>query len=137
MLYLVSRYDKDYKISYPPGTREYYQMNNWLFFQNAGVGPMQGQASMYGFCFNCEKKRLDTFLVSKLLRILHVCCMRFHGSPFCNISKFPRLICNVPFCCFILDIPTRATRFPAPCEACCSSEFRLFRTLLFVGQNTR
>jgi hypothetical protein len=22
-------------------------MNNWLFFQNAGVGPMQGQASKY------------------------------------------------------------------------------------------
>jgi glutathione S-transferase len=48
MLYLVQRYDKDHKISYPPGTPEYYQMQNWLFFQNAGVGPMQGQASMYG-----------------------------------------------------------------------------------------
>lgn len=47
MQYLVSRYDKDYKISYAPGTREYYEMNNWLFFQNAGVGPMQGQASEY------------------------------------------------------------------------------------------
>src|SRR3954454_5109490 len=39
MLYLVSRYDTEYKISYPPGSREYYQMTNWLFFQNAGVGP--------------------------------------------------------------------------------------------------
>ncbi|KAF2183244.1 glutathione S-transferase [Zopfia rhizophila CBS 207.26] len=47
MQYLVSRYDKDYKISYPPGTREYYEMNNWLFFQNAGVGPMQGQANHF------------------------------------------------------------------------------------------
>jgi len=45
MQYLVSRYDKDHKISYPEGTREWYEMNNWLFFQNAGVGPMQGQAS--------------------------------------------------------------------------------------------
>ena len=43
MQYLVSRYDKDYKISYPPESREFYEMNNWLFFQNAGVGPMQGQ----------------------------------------------------------------------------------------------
>ena len=47
MQYLVSRYDKDYKISYPEGSREWYEMNNWLFFQNAGVGPMQGQASEY------------------------------------------------------------------------------------------
>jgi len=47
MLYLVNRYDTEHKISYPPGSREYYQMTNWLFFQNAGVGPMQGQASKY------------------------------------------------------------------------------------------
>jgi hypothetical protein len=26
-------------------------MNNWLYFQNAGVGPMQGQASKYQFFF--------------------------------------------------------------------------------------
>lgn len=49
MQYLVDRYDPDYKISFPKGTREYYEMNNWLFFQNAGVGPMQGQASKYSF----------------------------------------------------------------------------------------
>ena len=45
MQYLVERYDTDYKISFAKGTREWYEMNNWLFFQNAGVGPMQGQAS--------------------------------------------------------------------------------------------
>jgi glutathione S-transferase len=45
MQYLVDRYDTEYKISFPKGTREWYEMNNWLFFQNAGVGPMQGQAS--------------------------------------------------------------------------------------------
>ncbi|OCT48351.1 glutathione S-transferase [Cladophialophora carrionii] len=42
--YLVDEYDKDYKISFPKGTREYYEMTNWVFFQNAGLGPMQGQA---------------------------------------------------------------------------------------------
>ena len=50
MQYLVERYDRDFKLSYPPGTREHYEMNSWLFFQNAGVGPMQGQASMFTFC---------------------------------------------------------------------------------------
>jgi hypothetical protein len=45
MQYLVDRYDPEYKISFPKGSREYYEVNNWLFFMNAGVGPMQGQAS--------------------------------------------------------------------------------------------
>ncbi|KAJ9197531.1 hypothetical protein DTO166G4_9220 [Paecilomyces variotii] len=45
--YLAEQYDKDYKISYPKGTREYYEMNNWLWFQNAGLGPMQGQANHF------------------------------------------------------------------------------------------
>lgn len=45
--YLVERYDTEHKISYPRGTREYYETNNWLFFLNAGVGPMQGQANHF------------------------------------------------------------------------------------------
>ena len=57
MQYLVDRYDQEYKISFPKGTREWYEMNNWLFFQNAGVGPMQGQASksilVLIFCPEC------------------------------------------------------------------------------------
>lgn len=42
LLYLIEQYDSDHKISYPRGTKDYYEMLNWLFFQNAGVGPMQG-----------------------------------------------------------------------------------------------
>ena len=45
--YLVDEYDKDHKISYVRGTKEYYETNSWLFFQNAGVGPMQGQANHF------------------------------------------------------------------------------------------
>ncbi|MCJ1274284.1 hypothetical protein MMC21_002079 [Puttea exsequens] len=48
MQYLVEQYDQDeHKISYPSGTREYYEVNSWLFFLNAGVGPMQGQANHF------------------------------------------------------------------------------------------
>ncbi|KAL4786166.1 glutathione S-transferase [Aspergillus varians] len=47
LTYLAEQYDKDYKISYPPGTREYYETISWLYFQNAGVGPMQGQANHF------------------------------------------------------------------------------------------
>jgi glutathione S-transferase len=28
--YLVERYDTEHKISYPKGTREYYETNNWV-----------------------------------------------------------------------------------------------------------
>lgn len=45
--YLVDEYDPEHKISYPKGSREYYETNNWLFFLNAGVGPMQGQANHF------------------------------------------------------------------------------------------
>lgn len=46
--YLVEQYDTPaHRISYPAGTREAYEVNNWLFYQNAGVGPMQGQANHF------------------------------------------------------------------------------------------
>ncbi|KAJ4527957.1 Glutathione S-transferase 2 [Exophiala dermatitidis] len=45
--YLVEQYDTEHKISYPAGSRENYETNNWLFFQNAGLGPMQGQANHF------------------------------------------------------------------------------------------
>lgn len=47
LTYLVEQYDKDHKISFPKGTREYYEMCSWLYFQNAGVGPMQGQSNHF------------------------------------------------------------------------------------------
>jgi glutathione S-transferase len=45
--YLVETYDHDHKISYPKGTREHWEVLQWLFFQNAGIGPMQGQANHF------------------------------------------------------------------------------------------
>ncbi|KAG4421105.1 hypothetical protein IFR04_005748 [Cadophora malorum] len=42
--YLVHRYDKDHQLSYPRGSREYWEVNNWLMWQMGGLGPMQGQA---------------------------------------------------------------------------------------------
>ncbi|PKY08134.1 glutathione S-transferase [Aspergillus campestris IBT 28561] len=47
LTYLAEQYDKDHKISFVPGTREHYEMISWLYFQNAGVGPMQGQANHF------------------------------------------------------------------------------------------
>lgn len=61
MLYLIDRYDPEYNMSFPRGTREYYEMNNWLFFQNAGVGPMQGQASKRFLLPKIEDRELLSF----------------------------------------------------------------------------
>ncbi|KAI0167317.1 glutathione S-transferase [Pestalotiopsis sp. NC0098] len=47
MQYLVDRYDKDHKISYPYGSREYWEVNNWVFWQMGGLGPMQGQLNHF------------------------------------------------------------------------------------------
>lgn len=30
LLYLADRYDTEHKLSYPFGTREYYEVNNWV-----------------------------------------------------------------------------------------------------------
>lgn len=45
--YLAEQYDNNYKISFPKGSRESYECRNWLMFQNAGLGPMQGQANHF------------------------------------------------------------------------------------------
>jgi glutathione S-transferase len=45
-LYLASHYDTDYRFSFRD-ENEYSDMVQWLFFQNAGVGPMQGQANHF------------------------------------------------------------------------------------------
>jgi glutathione S-transferase len=46
MLYLADKYDTEGKASYSrdKNPKEYYETLCWLFFMNAGVGPMQGQA---------------------------------------------------------------------------------------------
>ena len=43
MLYLIDKYDTDNKISYPHGSKNYYEMLSWLMFHAAGLGPMQGK----------------------------------------------------------------------------------------------
>lgn len=45
--YLVDKYDKNNKLSYPYGTSLYYETMQWVYFQTSGVGPMQGQANHF------------------------------------------------------------------------------------------
>lgn len=45
--YLVERYDKEYKLSYPRDAPEYWEVQSWLMWQMGGLGPMQGQANHF------------------------------------------------------------------------------------------
>ncbi|KAL8407550.1 hypothetical protein RB594_006394 [Gaeumannomyces avenae] len=45
--YLVERYDKDNKISFPAGSNESALTRQWLFFQVSGQGPYYGQAVFF------------------------------------------------------------------------------------------
>lgn len=45
--YLVDRYDKDHKFSFPQGSAEHWEMTSWLMWQMGGLGPMQGQANHF------------------------------------------------------------------------------------------
>ncbi|KAI0975612.1 glutathione S-transferase [Xylaria arbuscula] len=47
LLYIVAKYDKDHKISYPVGSKEYWETVSWLMWQMGGQGPMQGQANHF------------------------------------------------------------------------------------------
>jgi len=42
--YLIEKYDKEHKLSFPVGTAESYHAKQWLFFQVSGQGPYYGQA---------------------------------------------------------------------------------------------
>lgn len=44
MTYLADTYDKDHLYSFAAGTEEYYKHMEVVYFQMAGIGPMQGQA---------------------------------------------------------------------------------------------
>ncbi|KAH6638681.1 glutathione S-transferase [Truncatella angustata] len=115
--YLVERYDTDHKISYPRGTREYWEVNNWLHWQMGGLGPMQGQANHF-FRYAPEKieyginryqnetkrlyrvlsKQLETstsgYLVGDRLTIADIACFGWvSASSWAGISldNFPKL----------------------------------------------
>ncbi|KAH7079033.1 glutathione S-transferase [Paraphoma chrysanthemicola] len=75
-LYLAEHYDPDFRFHFKDAN-EKSEMIQWLFFQNAGVGPMQGQANhffryapekiQYGIDrYQNETKRLYSILDTRL-----------------------------------------------------------------------
>lgn len=55
--YLTTTYDKEYKLSFEPGTAEHWHARQWLFFQVSGQGPYYGQAAWFK---KFHKEKLDS-----------------------------------------------------------------------------
>ncbi|RMZ81612.1 hypothetical protein DV737_g2453, partial [Chaetothyriales sp. CBS 132003] len=45
--YLIETYDKEQRLSFAPGTADYFHAKQWLFFQTTGQGPYYGQAAWF------------------------------------------------------------------------------------------
>lgn len=64
LLYLADKFDKDFKYSFPHGTKEYYEVLEWIFFQMSGLGPMEGQ--LHWFTYYAPQK--DEFAIERYLK---------------------------------------------------------------------
>lgn len=42
--YILDNYDQEHKLSFTPGTKEFYHARQWLYYQVTGQGPYYGQA---------------------------------------------------------------------------------------------
>ncbi|KAJ7288442.1 glutathione S-transferase [Mycena rebaudengoi] len=47
LLYLQQHYDKENRFSFAPGSDESNEVLQWMFWANAGLGPMMGQAGHF------------------------------------------------------------------------------------------
>lgn len=45
--YLIELYDKERRLSFAPGTAEYFHTKQWLFFQTTGQAPYYGQLTWF------------------------------------------------------------------------------------------
>ncbi|KAH9996984.1 glutathione S-transferase GstA [Xylariaceae sp. FL0662B] len=82
LLYIASEFDKEYKLSYPVGTPEYWTQLSWLSWQVAGLGPMMGQACHFNR-YAPEPVPYGVWrYTSESRRLQHVLDKRLSASPF-------------------------------------------------------
>lgn len=117
MIYIADKFDVDNKVSFEHGSKEYYEMLEWTFFQMAGLGPMKGQYHYFSH-FAAEKdefaidryyketlrligvleERLERnktgFLVGDHISIADICSYPWLDGRFTleGIENFPRVI---------------------------------------------
>lgn len=88
LLYLTDKYDKERKISYPPGTPEYYEQLGWIMWQMGGLGPMQGQANHFSVYAPVRSDYAIRRYVDETKRLYDVLEARLIESPFLAGDKY-------------------------------------------------
>ena len=86
--YLVETYDKQHNISFAPGSKEYYETKQWLYYQVSGQGPYFGQAVWFTL-YHSEKlpSAVDRY-VNEIRRVSGVLNRALQDKEFLVGGKF-------------------------------------------------
>ncbi|KAL4862493.1 hypothetical protein BDV12DRAFT_178737 [Aspergillus spectabilis] len=88
LLYLTHKYDTDGKVSYAPGTPEYFEQLSWISWQIAALGPKAGQA----LAFSTFAPVRSDYAIEKFLNdtkaLFSVLESRLKESPYLAGDKF-------------------------------------------------
>jgi glutathione S-transferase len=86
--YLVETYDKQHNISFAPGSKEYYEAKQWLYYQVSGQGPYFGQAVWFTL-YHSEKlpSAVDRY-VNEIRRVSGVLDRALQDKEFLVGGKF-------------------------------------------------
>lgn len=86
--YLIETYDKQHKISFAPGSKEYFEAKQWLYYQVSGMGPYFGQAVWFAL-YHPEKlpSAVDRY-VNEIRRVSGVLDRVLQGKEFLVGGKF-------------------------------------------------
>jgi glutathione S-transferase len=86
--YLVETYDKQHNISFAPGSKEYYEVKQWLYYQVSGQGPYFGQAVWFTL-YHSEKlpSAVDRY-VNEIRRVSGVLDRALQDKEFLIGGKF-------------------------------------------------
>jgi glutathione S-transferase len=86
--YLIETYDKQHSISFAPGSKEYYEAKQWLYYQVSGQGPYFGQAVWFTL-YHSEKlpSAVDRY-VNEIRRVSGVLNRTLQDKEFLVGGKF-------------------------------------------------
>jgi glutathione S-transferase len=86
--YLVETYDKQHNISFAPGSKEYYEAKQWMYYQVSGQGPYFGQAVWFTL-YHPEKlpSAVDRY-VNEIRRVSRVLDRTLQDKEFLVGGKF-------------------------------------------------
>lgn len=86
--YLVETYDKQHNISFAPGSKDYYEAKQWLYYQVSGQGPYFGQAVWFTVYHPEKLPSIVERYVNEVRRVSGVLDRVLQGKEFLVGDKF-------------------------------------------------